>query len=63
METKDISTNNKELDEKLKAFKEFAKVAEEFINKWGCPYTTVILTQGHIELLEGEMAIPLKILD
>ena len=44
METKDISTNNKELDEKLKAFKEFAKVAEEFINKWGHPHVPIIIS-------------------
>ena len=36
---------------------------EDFINKWCCPHDTLIVQQGHIELLSGEIVIPLKLLD
>lgn len=44
-------------------FKELAKVAEEFINKWGDPHSVIIIEQGSIRFYEGEIGLPLKILD
>lgn len=44
-------------------FDELSEVAERFINEWGCPHSAVIIKQGSIELLEGTMGRPLKILD
>ena len=44
-------------------FDELSEVAERFINKWGCHHSAVIIRQGSIELFEGTMVSPLKILD
>lgn len=44
-------------------FETLAKIAEEFINKWGNPHTTIIIMQGSIEMLESEIALPLEIED
>jgi hypothetical protein len=48
---------------RLEALQEISKTLEDFMNKWCCPHDTLIVTQGHAELLSGEIAIPLKILD
>lgn len=39
------------------------KPIEEFMNKYCCPHDTLLVTQGHAELLGGEIGIPLEILD
>lgn len=44
-------------------FEKLKKPLEDFMNKWCCPHDTLIVTQGHMELLNGEMAMPLEILD
>ena len=46
-----------------KDFGELSRVAENFINKWGCPHSAVIIQQGSIEFLEGVCGARLKILD
>ena len=35
----------------------------DFVNKWCCPHDTIIIQQGHVELLSGEITFPTKILD
>jgi hypothetical protein len=49
--------------QRMEAFEKLKEPLENFVNKWCCPHDTLIVTQGHMELLSGEMAIPLKILD
>lgn len=44
-------------------FEKLKKPLEDFMNKWCCPHDILIATQGHMELLSGEMVIPLEILD
>lgn len=44
-------------------FEALAKVAEDFINKWGYPHSVIIIQQGGIQFYYGEMALPLKIPD
>ena len=44
-------------------FKALAKVAEDFINKWGDPHSVIIIEQGGIRFYEGEIGMPLKVLD
>lgn len=39
------------------------KPLEDFMNKYCCPHDTLLVTQGHVELLSGEIAIPLEIMD
>lgn len=51
---------NKQRMEELEKIK---KPLEDFMNKWCCPHDTLIVTQGHMELLSGEVVIPLEILD
>jgi hypothetical protein len=56
----DRSEFNKTRIEELEKIK---KPIEDFLNKFCCPHDTLIATQGHMELLSGEIAIPLEILD
>jgi hypothetical protein len=48
---------------KMEMLEEIAKPIEEFLKKYGNPYTTIIATQDHIQLLEGSIGIPFKIED
>ena len=53
-------------DNKMDKIKELKKASEsliDFMNKYCCPHDVVIVQQGHIELLNGEIGIPTKILD
>lgn len=49
--------------QKREEFEKLKKPLEDFMNKWCCPHDTLIVAQGHMELLNGEIAIPLEILD
>jgi hypothetical protein len=51
--------NKQRLEELLK----LKKPLEDFMNKYCCPHDMLIVTQGHVELLSGEVAFPLEILD
>lgn len=44
-------------------FKDVCQPVVDFLNKYGCPHTTVIITQTSAELLEGECAAPFEPLD
>ena len=55
--------NEQERLQRKEDFEQLAKIAEGFINKWGTPHSVVIIRQGSIELFDGEMAMPLIILD
>lgn len=57
------SKENKRTLEMAKDFHELSKVAENFINKWGCPHSAIIIRQGEIEFFEGVCGSPLKLLD
>lgn len=56
----DITKFNEQRREKLLKLK---KPLEDFMNQYCCPHDTLIVTQGHVELLSGEIAIPLEIMD
>ena len=49
--------------QKREEFEKLKKPLEDFMNKWCCPHDTLIVVQGHMELLNGEIGIPLEILD
>ena len=34
---------------------EFSKIAEDFVNKYGCPHTTIIITQVGIDISDSRM--------
>lgn len=36
-------------------FEEFSKIAEDFVNKYGCPHTTIIITQEGIDVSDSRM--------
>lgn len=55
--------NEQERLQRKEDFEQLAKIAENFINKWGTPHSVVIVEQGSIQFYDGEMALPLKILD
>lgn len=55
--------NEQERLQRNKDFEQLAKIAENFINKWGNPHSVVVIDQGGIQFYEGEIALPLKILD
>lgn len=52
-----------EIKRRKEDFEKLAKVAEDFINKWGDPHSVIIIEQGGIQFYMGEMALPLKVLD
>lgn len=59
-----VKMNEEELNKRrLAELEKIKKPLEDFINKYCCPHDTLIITQGHIELLSGEIVIPLKLLD
>jgi len=49
--------------ERANDFKAACKPMEEFINKWGCPHDTVIITQSGAEFKTGEIGVPFKLRD
>lgn len=59
----ELAMSEVEKKSRKEEFEALAKVAEEFINEWGTPHSVIIIEQGSIQLYEGEMASPLKILD
>jgi len=48
---------------RMKEFKKACKKMEKFINKYGCPHDTIIITQTGTEFKTGEIGIPFKIRD
>lgn len=50
-------------EKKGEEFEKLKQPLKDFMNKYCCPHDTLIVQQGHMELLNGEMALPLKILD
>lgn len=55
--------NEVERRKREEEFKELAKVAEGFINKWGNPHSVIVIEQGSIMFYAGEMGMPLEIPD
>jgi len=54
------------MDKNLYTTEEFKKVCQpvvDFLNKYGCPHSIVIITQTHAELLSGECGVPFEPLD
>lgn len=49
--------------QKVEEFKKLKKPLEDFMNNYCCPHDILIATQGHMELLNGEMVESLNILD
>lgn len=49
--------------QKVEEFKKLKKPLEDFMNNYCCPHDILLATQGHMELLNGEMSEPLNILD
>jgi hypothetical protein len=50
-------------NERREDFDKFAKIADDFINKYGNPHTTIIITQAGIEFLQAEMGNPFELRD
>ncbi len=42
---------------------EACKKMEEFINEYGCPHDTIIITQRGAEFAAGKFAVPFKMRD
>lgn len=59
----EVAMNEYDKKKRKEEFEALAKVAEDFINKWGDPHSVIIIEQGSIHFYEGEMALPLKIID
>ena len=47
----------------LKALAELRPQLEEFINKYGTPHSTLIITQSGAELFDGRCSVPFEIRD
>jgi len=51
---------NKQRTEELQ---KIIKPIEEFMNKYCCPHDMLVIQQGFVQLLSGEVGIPLEIPD
>ena len=54
--------NNKE-NEKMKELEKASKPLVDFVNKECCPHDIIIIQQGNVQIFNGEISIPTKILD
>lgn len=52
-----------DLDVRSKEFKEACQPVVDFLNKYGCPHSTVIVTPANSEFLNGECVISYELLD
>lgn len=52
-----------EMRNQLKDFKEICQPVVDYLNKNGCPHSTIIITQTSAELVSGEMTVPYEPLD
>lgn len=44
-------------------FKTACQPVVDFLNKYGTPHSTIIVTQTHAEFVTGEMGVPFEPLD
>ena len=54
--------DNKE-NEKMKELEKASKPLVDFVNKYCCPHDIIIIQQGNVQIFNGEISIPTKILD
>ena len=59
----DIMENIENSEAEELDFEILTKVSKKFIQRWGNPHTTIIITQDGIEILNGEKAKPFGIKD
>lgn len=50
-------------ENKMKELEKASKPLVEFMNQYCCPHDVIMVQQGHVELLNGEIGIPTEILD
>ena len=50
----------KERYERCKKLEEITKPLIDFLYEYGCPYTTLIITQTSVELVNSECTIPIE---
>lgn len=50
-------------EKRIQEFIEACKPLEKFINKYGCPHDTIIITQDGAEFKTGEIGIPFRLRD
>lgn len=55
--------NKDNRSEKMKELEKASKPLVDFINKYCCPHDIIVIKQGYIQLFNGEIGIPTKILD
>lgn len=55
--------NKEEYQERSKELKEASLPLLNFMNKYYCPHDSAILTEGKVEIVCGDMTIPLPVRD
>jgi len=50
-------------EERAAKFKEVVKPLEDFINDYGCPHDTIIITQSGAEFMCGNIGVAFKLRD
>lgn len=55
--------SEKERKDKMNKLEEVSKPLIDFVNEYCCPHDIIVIQQGNVQIFNGEMSIPTKILD